>query len=72
MPPTAVIIALFRLSEPIEFIPRVGGLGLGATPKAPEKKPGRIRKPGETERKVGGMLGISLLHFALTDHKYNA
>ncbi|KAL5516163.1 hypothetical protein EMCRGX_G001436, partial [Ephydatia muelleri] len=41
------------LTEPIEFISRPRGLGLGATPKAAEeKKKKRIRKPGEEERKV--------------------
>ena len=38
---------------PVEFIPRMGKLGLGAAPrpeKLPERK--RIKKPGETERKV--------------------
>ena len=41
------------LTEPIEFISRPRGLGLGATPKAAEeKKKKRIRKPGEEERKA--------------------
>lgn len=39
--------------EPIEFIPRLGGLGLGATPRAPPPDLKRkIRKPGEVEKKV--------------------
>ena len=44
------------LTEPIEFIPRVGGLGLGATPRAPPpEKKGRIKKPGEdTKKKIQG------------------
>ena len=42
----------FRLVEPIEFIPHPGGLGLGATPKPPEPKKNRVKKPGEIERKV--------------------
>lgn len=43
------------LAEPIEFIPRLGGLGLGAAPR-PQEKPERrrIRKPGEEERKPRG------------------
>ena len=32
--------------EPIEFIPHPGGLGLGATPKPPEPKTNKIKKPG--------------------------
>ena len=40
------------LTEPIEFISRPRGLGLGATPKAAEEKKKRIRKPGEEERKA--------------------
>ena len=53
---TITSIFLFcSLIEPIEFIPRLGGLGLGATPKAPppDKKPW-IRKPGEVAKKVQG------------------
>lgn len=41
----------------MEFIPRMGKLGLGAAPKPqklPEKK--RIKKPGEIEIKVMGSL----------------
>jgi G patch domain/KOW motif-containing protein len=40
---------------PVEFIPRMGKLGLGAAPKPqamPDKK--RPRKPGETDKKVQG------------------
>ena len=44
-----------RLIEPIEFIPRVGGLGLGATPRVPPPDPRRrIKKPGEEEKKTQG------------------
>ena len=44
-----------RLIEPIEFIPRIGGLGLGATPRAPPpEKKDRIKKPGEEPKKVLG------------------
>ena len=55
-----IIVALyvvnpFSLIEPIEFIPRVGGLGLGATPRAPPpEKKDRIKKPGEEPKKVLG------------------
>ena len=48
---TCTVIAL-SLTEPIEFIPRLGGLGLGATPRAPRETKKRIKKPGEEERKV--------------------
>ena len=48
---TCTIIAL-SLTEPIEFIPRLGGLGLGATPRAPRETKKRIKKPGEEEHKV--------------------
>ena len=48
-----------RLIDPIEFIRRPGGLGLGAVPAPPElmddkkkKKKNKI-KPGDEERKVG-------------------
>ena len=45
----------FSLIEPIEFIPRIGGLGLGATPRAPPpEKKDRIKKPGEEPKKVLG------------------
>ena len=44
---------VFSIVAPIEFIPRMGKLGLGAAPKPqamPVKK--RPRKPGETDKKV--------------------
>ena len=41
------------MMEPVEFIPRMGKLGLGAAPK-PQMMPGkkRIKNPGEVEKKV--------------------
>ena len=47
-----------RLTEPIEFIRRPGGLGLGAVPLPPDlvndkKKKNKIKLPGDVERKVG-------------------
>ena len=49
------IVNSFSLIEPIEFIPRIGGLGLGATPRAPPpEKKNRIKKPGEDPKKVLG------------------
>ena len=38
--------------EPIEAIPNLGGLGLGATAKPPEPKKKKIKKMGEIELKV--------------------
>ena len=46
-------VMVCRLKEPIEFIPHVGGLGLGALPRAaPPKKKNWIKKPGEEAPKV--------------------
>ena len=49
-----------RLIDPIEFIRRPGGLGLGAVPAPPElmdnkkkKKKNKIKLPGDEDRKVG-------------------
>ena len=49
---------LCRLTEPIEFICRPGGLGLGAVPLPPDlvddkKKKNKIKLTGDVERKVG-------------------
>ena len=53
------------LIDPIEFIPRPGGLGLGAVPAPPEllddkkkKRRNRIKLPGDVEKKVG----VALTH----------
>ena len=43
---------VLSLTEPIEFIPRLSGLGLGATQRAHQETTKRIKKPGEEERKV--------------------
>ena len=48
------------MNDPIEFIRRPSGLGLGAIPAPPElmddkkkKKKNKIKLPGDVERKVG-------------------
>ena len=47
------LFTTYRLVEPIEFIARPHGLGLGAMPKPKEPpKKNRIKKPGEEPKKV--------------------
>ena len=46
------------MTEPIAFIRRPGGLGLGTVPLPPDlvddkKKKNKIKLPGDVERKVG-------------------
>ena len=44
-----VSLSIFRLCEPIEFIPRHKGLGLGAEKRMTSEKNKRKKKLGETE-----------------------
>ena len=53
-------VLYYRLSDPIEFIRRPSGLGLGAVPAPPDlmdhkkkRKKNKIKLPGDVERKVG-------------------
>ena len=54
------IVLCIRLSDPIEFIRRPSGLGLGAVPAPPDlmdnkkkRNKNKIKLPGDVERKVG-------------------
>ena len=61
-------VTFYSLAEPIEYIPRSKGLGLGAERRPPPGGvgPGRRRKPGdETSNKVFRNVKFSLIIYTI-------